>query len=339
VGAVQLRQIVFVTGMAISMGFGANVRAHADVDLTRWLPAGTRVLLQVDPVRAAGQPRTREALGIDAVMATFASPRLEAGKLQRVTVAYVPDSGASQPVAFSQATASLAGDFAHLHGDALETAAGRRMFKPAAGGAAGSGAGAATGALTLIEPECIAEGPRRALHAVLEQASTLSRALAGDGHASVRNLLIPSATDPAAVSLVYVAPGDGSDLFSVLQDLDRILGLDMSAGLEQYQKPMQLLGTLNGARLDLRQDGDDLATTLWLAMPNRMAAQIASVSLDAGKDMARVAAQSAVKAGNMTKKDALVLGSALDTMRTSSEGDVVRVSLRVARDAGTVGSH
>ncbi len=327
----QLRQLAFVAGAAISIGLGANASVQAEIDLTRWFPADTRVLLQIDPARAAAQPRTREALGIDAVMAPFASPRLQGGKLQRVTVAYVAEAGAVQPVAFSQSAASLAKEFAHLHGDGLETAAGRRMFKPAAG--------KATGALTLIEPECIAEGPRRALHLVLAQTSTLSHSLAGDGHDSVRGLLVPSATDPAAVSLVYVAPGDGSDLFSVLQDLDRILGLDMSAGLEQYQKPMQLLGTLNGARLDLRQDGEDLATTLWLAMPNPMAAQIASVSLDAGKDMARVAAQNAVKSGSMSKKDALVLGSALDTMRTSSEGDVVRVSLRVPRDAGTVGSH
>jgi hypothetical protein len=82
--------------------------------------------------------------------------------------------------------------------------------------------------------------------------------------------------------------------------------------------------------LDVQQDVETLATTLRLVMTNTMVAQIATVSLQAGKDMAKVASDAAVKAGTMSTQDATVLAGALESMQTRSEGDLVTVRLRVA---------
>jgi len=132
--------------------------------------------------------------------------------------------------------------------------------------------------------------------------------------------------------LVYVAPAEGADLYAVMQDLDRVLGTVLAKSLQPYQKAIQMLGTTQGVRLDLREEAAELATTLWMVMPNAMAAQITSVSLDAGRDMARVAAASAVKQGSMTAGDARILDAALETMRTGADGDVVKVQLRVPQE-------
>jgi hypothetical protein len=233
-------------------------------------------------------------------------------------VAYVPGSGAARPVVLSQGQASLTKQFARLHGAELETTAGHRLFA----------APGRSGALALVEPACIAEGARAALQSVV--STNESASLAGSGHENAQRLFDRPAPP---VSLVYVAPPQGADLFSVMQDLDAVLGAEMSKALAQYQKPIQMLGTTQGVRLDLQQEGADLATTLWLLMPNRMTAQIASVSLDAGRDMARVAANTAVKSGSLSKEDRAVLESALSTMETSADGELVRVHLRVPESA------
>ena len=99
-----------------------------------------------------------------------------------------------------------------------------------------------------------------------------------------------------------------------------------------------MLGITQGIRLDLRQEGAELATSLWMVMPNPMAAQITSVSLDAGRDMARVAAAGAVKQGSMSASDARALEAALQTMQTSADGDVVKVQLRVPQEPVGTGS-
>jgi hypothetical protein len=60
-----------------------------------------------------------------------------------------------------------------------------------------------------------------------------------------------------------------------------------------------------------------------------MAAQIASVSLTAGKDMARAASDAAVQAGSLSESDGAVLSGALQTLQARAEGDLVVVQLRV----------
>lgn len=308
----------------------AAAAAATDTEVLRWIPADTRVIFQIDPTTAAAHPRAREALGVDALMAPFAAPRVDAAKLRRVTVAYVSAAGAVAPVAFTQGQSALTGEFARLHGDALDTVAGRKLFKAkaASGGAAG-------GALVLVEG-CIVEGGRTQLHTVLTQSASTALTLAGEGHAAAGQLFGVQSASP--VSLVYIAPGEGADLYAVMQDLDRILGADIAKALQPYQKPIQMLGTTEGVRLDMRQEGTELATTLWMVMPNAMAAQITSVSLDAGRDMARVAAAGAVKQGSMSASDARALEAALETMHTAAQGDVVKVSLRVPQEPAATGS-
>jgi len=290
----------------------------AGVDVWRWIPSGTRVVVQFDP-RVRDQARARDALGVDALVARFVTPQ-RLPKLHAVTVAYVPVGEDAQPVAYTQGGATLTSDFARLHGPHLETASGRSMF----------GVRSASGAASQLEPECIAEGTRPALAAVLDIAASVTRTLAGVESESARRLLQQQASQAAfPVSLVYVAPPGGADLYAVIADLDRIFGAEMSAALEPYQKPIQMLGVAHAVRVDLRQDGRDLDTTLWLAMPNRMAAQIASVSLDASRDMVRVAARTAVKGGSMSADDAKLLEEALLTLQTQADGELVRVSVRV----------
>jgi len=302
--------------------------AAADPEVLRWIPGDTRVVFQVDPAGARAQPRAREALGLDALLAPFAAPRLDAAKLHRVIVAYVPSAGTTSPAAFTQGQAALTSEFARLHGAALDPVAGHKIFASSQGGAGA--------ALTLLDPGWIAEGARATLHTVLTQAASAARTLAGEGHDAAHQLF--GVQSAAPVSLVYVAPGDGADLYAVMQDLDRILGIEISKALQPYQKAIQMLGITQGIRLDLRQEGAELATSLWLVMPNPMAAQITSVSLDAGRDMARVAAAGAVKQGSMSASDARALEAALQTMQTSADGDVVKVQLRVPQEPVGTGS-
>lgn len=321
-------RFILQTSVCVVAALPLAAGAATDPEVLRWIPADTRVVFQVDPAGARAQPRAREALGLDALLAPFAAPRLDAVKLHRVTVAYVPSAGTTSPVAFTQGQAALTSEFARLHGNALDPVAGRKLFAPSQGG---------TGtALALVDPACIAEGARTTLHTVLTQSTSASRTLAGEGHEAARQLF--GVQSAAPVSLVYMAPGAGADLYAVLQDLDRILGVEIAKALQPYQKAIQMLGITQGVRLDLRQDGAELATTLWMVMPNRMAAQITSVSLDAGRDMARVAAAGAVKQGSMGASDARALEAALQTMQTGADGDVVKVQLRVPQESLGAGS-
>ena len=322
-----LGRFIFCVGVVVGTG-SAVAGAAADTDVLRWIPADTRLIFQIDPAGAAAQPRARQALGVDALLARFSAPHLAAAKLRRVTVAYVLQAGTPSPVAFTQGQSPFAADFTPLHGDALDTVAGRKLFA--------TSKGSAGAALALVDPGCIAEGARATLSTVLTQSASVARTLGGDGHQAARQLLgEPSA---APVSLLYLAPGDGADLYTVLQDLDRILGGEIAKALQPYQKVIQMLGTTEGVRVDLRQEGAELATTLWMVMPNPMAAQITSVSLDAGRDMARVAAAGAVKQGSMSPGDARALEAALQTMQTGADGDVVKVQLRVPQESLSAGA-
>jgi hypothetical protein len=293
------------------------VPVQAGVDVWRWIPSATRVVVQVDPA-APNQARARDVLGVEGLMARFATPpRLS--KLEQVTIAYVPADPGTGPVAFAHGTRALTNEFARLRGKELETTDGRAMF----------GVRSPSGAAALLEPECVAEGPRAALANVLSHASNAAQTLAGIDSEAAKRLVRRPAAGAAPVSLLYVAPPGGADLYAMIEELDRVFGAEMRVALQPYQKPIQLLGPAHAARLDLRQDGSELDTTLWLAMPNRMAAQIASVSLDASRDMVRMAARNAVKSGSMSADEAKLLEAALATLATQADGELVRVSLRV----------
>ena len=301
--------------------------ARARADSLHWVPADTRVLFRVDPQNAASQARARAALGLDALLGRLATGSLPSALVQDRVVAYVVEGTASHPVVFTNGTESLARAYEKLHGEKLETAGGMSMHaSPTTAG----------WAMALVEPGCIAEGPRQTLRALLQHVASRGRTVHDLPASSVaRRLVDLPASQAAAVGLVYVAPPGGTDLYAILQDLDRTLGAEMSGGLASYQNALKMLGTTQGLRLDVRQDAAALATTLRLVMTNEMVAQIASVSLQAGKDMAKVASDAAVKAGTLSLQDAGVLSGALESMQTRSEGDLVTVRLRVADGAGS----
>jgi hypothetical protein len=295
--------------------------ARAANEALRWVPDDTRVVLQIDPMRAVQQPKTREALGLDPLLARLAASRLPQDQARTCIIAYVNEGQVARPLAITTSPGSLATAFDKLHGAKVESSGGKSLYASPA---------SKDWVMALVEPNCLIEGPRQTVRAVLEQAAAHGKSLADvPAGQPAQRLLAAPAGSTAPVTLVYLAPGGGSDLFTVLQDLDRILDAEMSATLASYQAPLKMLGPTQGLRLDLQQASGDLQTTLRMAMASPMAAQIASVSLQAGKDMAKSASDAAVSAGKMTADDAGVLASALETMQTQAEGDLVRVSLRV----------
>jgi hypothetical protein len=311
----------FFQGLVTGLALLGSV-AQTSADPLGWVPSDTRVLFRVDSQNAASQARARQALGLDALLGHLATGTLAPSQVKDRLVAYVVEGTASHPVVLTFGTGSLARTYDGLHGAKLETAGGKAMHaNPASPG----------WAMALVEPGCIAEGPRQTLRAVLQHAASHGRTVADLPASSVARRLVDLAPGPlTAVGLVYVAPPGGTDLYSILQDLDRTLGGEMSSTLSSYQAALKALGTTQGLRLDVQQDVETLATTLRLVMTNTMVAQIATVSLQAGKDMAKVASDAAVKAGTMSTQDATVLTGALESMQTRSEGDLVTVRLRVA---------
>jgi hypothetical protein len=278
--------------------------------------------LRVNSENAATQARARQALGLDALLGRLATGSLAPAQVKDRVVAYVVEGAASHPVAFTFGTGSLARVYDGLHGEKLETAGGKPMH---------ANPGTPGWAMALVEPGCIAEGPRQTLRALLQHVAAHGRTVGDLPAGSVARRLVDLPSSPlAAVGLVYVGPAGGTDLYSILQDLDRTLGGEISRTLASYQNALKVLGTTQGLRLDVQQDVETLATTLRLVMTNTMVAQIATVSLQAGKDMAKVASDAAVKAGTMSTQDATVLAGALESMQTRSEGDLVTVRLRVA---------
>jgi hypothetical protein len=306
--------------LATTVGLASSVIA---ADPLRWIPSDTRVVFQIDPSRADRQPKARQALGLDAVFAKIVAARLPADRVATRIVAYVNEGTAARPLVLTQGTQPFGKSFEKLHGAKLESAGGLAMYASPV---------AKDWVVVLVEPAALLEGPRQTVRAVLEHAASSGPSLA-DAPAGkpARQLLgAGGAASPAAVSLVYLAPDGGKDLYAVLEDLDRILDAEMSTALAAYKSPLRMLGTTHGLRLDLDEAREEIDTRLRLAMPNPMAAKIASVSLLAGKDMAKAASDAAVKAGNMTAEDAGILTTALETLESQADGDQVRVRLRVA---------
>jgi hypothetical protein len=310
---------VLVRAAALGAAFGASV-ADAAGDALRWIPADVRVLVQVDPRLAGRQPKARAALGLDPIVERCATMQRALPEVRRIDIVFVSADGDTTPVAIAHGDGSLAAPFARLHGPQIDAAGGKSIYRDKA-----------WRERSLASPAsgCIVEGLHPAVRTLLRGTVAESRTLAAvpADHAARRLLAAPA--DRAAVSLVYLAPAGGRDLFAVLRDLDRMLDAEMTTALAPYRKPIEMLGPTQGLRLDLREEGGELATTLRLLMPNRMAAQIASVSLQAGKDMARVASDAAVRAGNMRRQDAEILDAALETLETEADGDMVRVDVRV----------
>jgi hypothetical protein len=121
-------------------------------------------------------------------------------------------------------------------------------------------------------------------------------------------------------------------MHSILQEIDRTLGFGMEPMLGSYKTALRMLGSAHGLRVALRQHGVDYEAGVAIAMPNRMAAQITSVSLEAGASMAQTASDAALRAGKMSRADAAAMAAVLATLRSRSDGDLVHVTA-VMRDS------
>lgn len=319
-GAARAGRSAWLGRVAVLGAAVAATGAGAADDLLRWIPADIRVLVQVDPRVAAGQPKARGALGLDPILGRFVTARNAPAEVRRVDLVFLSADGDTSVVAVVHGTGTLAAPFARLRGPQIDSAGGKSIYRAKK---------ERERSLALPASGCIVEGTHPAVRALLQRTVAEARTLAGVPAEHPGRRLLAAPGDRAAVSLVYLAPAGGRDLFAVLQDLDGVLGAEMSAALAPYRKPLEMLGPTQGLRLDLREEAGALVTTLRLLMPNRMAAQIASVSLQAGKDMARAASDAAVRSGNMRRQDALVLDAALESLETQADGDMVRVSVRV----------
>ena len=290
----------------------------------RCIPAETRVVLETNPADASGQ-QAREAVGLDAVLGRLPSRRALRGVPRRVIVAFVRAGGTTGPLCFSVAERPLALEFERLRGEALGAYGGTTFYRAADDPDV---------AVALVDPSCLVEGAPQAVRAVLElmsapasAPSSAAKRLADLPEESSGRRLLAGVPAASPVSLVYLAPANGCDLGAALRDLDRVLNAGLADMAKPYDSALQMLGKTHGLRIDMRQAGQDLATTLQLAMPNRVAAQLASVSLEAGKDMARVASDAAVRAGTLRASDARVMEEALQSLRARADGDLVHVDV------------
>src|SRR5678816_1149235 len=95
-----------VLWLGLCMGLVAASSAHADADALKWIPADTRVVFQIDPRRASQQPKAREMLGLDPLLAKVS--RLPGEGITARLVAYVSEGATARPVVITQGSQSLA---------------------------------------------------------------------------------------------------------------------------------------------------------------------------------------------------------------------------------------
>jgi len=300
----------------------------AGIDVRRWLPEETRAVLEIDPAAATRQPLARDALSLDALLERLPHQRPEGVVARHLTVAYIVAGGTTAPVVFSSFDGDLGRRFGRLHGAQLENVGGHPLYR-----AAGEG----KSAIALLSTSCVVEGAPQAVRTVMVQQGAARGRLADlPPDSSTRRLFEDATTAP--ITLVYLAPAGGSDLATALRDLDRLLDAGIAAGLEPYESALRMLGSTSGLRVDLHQERNELGTSLRIAMPNAVAAQMASVSLLAGRGMARVASDAAVRAGTLRPADAKVVDAMLGTLQARADGDFLRVQLRVSESASQMGS-
>jgi hypothetical protein len=197
-------------------------------------------VFQIDPRRASQQPKAREALGLDPLLAKLS--RLPGESITGRLVAYVNEGTTARPLVVTQGSSSLAKSVEKVRGAKLETAGGVPMYASPA---------AKEWVVALVEPNSLIEGPRQTVRAVLEHAAKDGKSLWDvPAEDSSRRLLGVPGAGAAPVSLVYLAPGDGMDLYAILEDLDRILVRDEHRA-RRLQVTDPMLGMTHGLRLDL----------------------------------------------------------------------------------------
>jgi len=311
------------------LGF-VPVQARAATDALAWVPIDTRVVLSIDPQESARQPGVGVALGLDRLLDQLVSQQLPATQRQHLLVAYIREGELARPVAFTIGTSELGRAVERLRGAQLESVGGKVLY---------ASRSSKDWTLVLVGPDCLLEGPRQTVRALLDHAARKLPSVADIPATRPQRRLLALEPEPAtALSLLYFAPEGGTTVFAALQDLDRTLGAELGAAVAPYKSALGVLGNTHGGRVDVAQEGEELATTLRLVMPSEAAANLASITLQAGKDMARAASEAAVQAGSLSEADARVLSGALSTLRARSERDWVHVQVRIAEVMGAQGA-
>jgi len=305
-------------GVALSV---TGVRA-IEVELLAQLPATTRVLLLIQPETLRSAPEIAALIHSDVQLDGTWAHEVAPARVARIAIAYVATGEKRERVVLTLGKAPWS------QGD-LDRVRGPKRGTTSAGAVIRAHRNVPGAAWFQASPRCIVEG-RLEILALFAGASTQQLdGLASDKPAA--RLLAESDADwPAAV--VYVSPDDAVDMHSILQELDRTLGFGMEPLLGSYKTALRMLGNAHGLRVALRQDAEEYEAGVAIAMPNRMAAQIASVSLEAGAGMAQTASDAAVRAGKMSRADASAMAAVLATLRSRSDGDLVRVTV-VMRDS------
>lgn len=299
----------------------AALAGDEEAILRRWVPPQSRVLVSLDRRTLVHQPDAATLLRLRELEARFATGRIGARAVRRFCVAFGADRDAP-PLALSLGDPSLAAEAARVRGARVAMVAGNALYR-------------AGDAMVMVDAgeNCLLEGRRDDVAALV--APRAARWLDGIAMQDPRATMALAARPGWPVSVYYAAPDGGTDLHTILTDLDRMLQLGIGAALDTYERPLRLLGVVTAFRLDVKQAGGGLAGEFQLAMPNRMAAQIASVSLNAGREMARAGSEAAVRAGNMSAADAQVLGAILETLEAQAEGESVRVRVSIADSTGS----
>jgi len=292
-----------------------------EVELLAQLPASTRILMLLHPETLKAAPEIAAVLHCDAQLEGTWALHAPPAKVARIAVAYVAAGETRERVVFTLGSAPwTAADLDRVRGPQRGmTAAGRVIH---------ANRSESDAAWFQASPRCVVEGRFEILQSFTASAQHLDD-LAIEKPAA-RLLAESDGEWPAA--LVYVSPDDAVDMHSILQEFDRTLGLRMEPMLGSYKTALRMLGNAHGLRVALRQQAANYEAGVAIAMPNRMAAQITSVSLEAGAGMALNASDAAVRAGKMSRADATAMAAVLATLRSRSEGDLVHVTV-VMRDS------
>ncbi len=287
-----------------------------EVELLAQLPATTRVLVLIQPETLRSVPEIAELIHSDSQLEGTWAQQVPPAKIARIAIAYVAAGEKRERVVLTL------GKAAWSPAD-LDRVRGPKRGKTAGGAVIHAHRSQSGAAWFQAAPRCIVEGPQEILASFATSQQRLDD-LGVDKPAA--RLLAESDTDwPTA--LIYVSPDDPVDMHSILQELDRTVGFGMEPMLGSYKTALRMLGNAHGLRVALRQHDEEYEAGVAIAMPNRMAAQIASVSLEAGAGMALTASDAAVRAGKMSRADAAAMAMVLATLRSRSDGDLVHVTV------------
>lgn len=315
-------------GVLVTMAAGGWATAQAiEPELLAQIPTTAHVLMVLHPASWRQDPEIANLIHTSEQLANTWARQAPPTRVARVVVAFVPQGDRSQRLVLTLGKSNWSlEDFGSIQGAELR--------KAANGGASIHAHGTWPGnAVTLATPRCLVEGP----FAILAALGTPSATHLGDIPADrpAAQLLAEPDAGWSAV-LAYVAPETALDIHAMLQELDRTLAFGMEPMLGSYRNALRMLGSAHGLRVALRaQESSGYEAGLTIAMPNRMAAQIASVSLEAGAGMAQAASEAAVRAGKMSRADAVAMAAVLSTLRSRSDGDLVRVTVTMTDSAAT----